>query len=183
MNGEVKYVIRKAELSDVPAIERLIAESVRILSAGDYTPEQIEGALKSAWGVDTQLIRDQTYLVVEHEGELIACGGWSYRETLFGNDNEADRSSNELDPNEDAARIRAYFVSPSYARIGIGSALLRACEKEAKMRGFRALQLMATLPGQRLYARHGFVGNESIEYPVSDDLSITFVPMKKEIES
>ncbi|MFA0812749.1 GNAT family N-acetyltransferase [Microbulbifer epialgicus] len=176
------YTIRKAKLSDIPAIELLIDESVRTLAANEYTNEQIEGALKSAWGVDTQLISDETYFAVETGSQLIACGGWSYRETLFGNDSEAGRNPKMLNPAKDAAKIRAFFVRPSYARMGIGSALMYKCEREARDKGFSHLELMATLPGQKLYSRHGFVADTSIEYPLSDTLSITFIPMRKNID-
>ena len=178
----MNYAIRKAKLSDIPSIESLIVESVRGLTVNDYTSDQIEGALESAWGVDTQLISDETYFTVEDEKQLIGCGGWSYRSTLFGNDSETDRCSDELDPENDAAKIRAFFVKPSYSRTGIGSALLNVCEKEALAKGVSKLELMATLPGQRLYSRHGFAAGDPIEYPLNDDLKIEFVPMKKVLQ-
>ncbi|MBL4708692.1 MAG: GNAT family N-acetyltransferase [Flavobacteriales bacterium] len=179
----MNYTLRKAELADIPVIEKLIDESAWGLAINDYTKEQIEGALKSAWGVDTQLIKDNTYFAVESETEFVGCGGWSYRETLFGNDREEGRSSNELNPNKQAAKIRAFFVKPIYARTGIASILMSECEKEAKAKGFARLELMATLPGQRLYARHGFVASDSIDYELSNNLSIKFVPMSKQIDA
>jgi len=178
----MSYEIRIANLSDIPSIESLIEESVRGLAVNDYTSDQIDGALESAWGVDTQLISDETYFAVEDDMQLIGSGGRSYRSTLFGNDSGTDRCSDELDPENDAAKIRAFFVKPSYFRTGIGSALLNLCEKEALAKGFSRLELMATLPGQRLYSRHGFVAGDSIEYPLNDDLKIKFVPMKKVLQ-
>lgn len=139
--------------------------------------------MRAAWGVDSQLIEDRTYFVVESEKRLLGCGGWSYRETLFGNDNEGNRSINLLNPKTDAARIRAFFVKPSYARQGIGSILMEKCENEARAMGFHRLELMATLPGQRLYTRHGFAASDAIEYPIGNHLSITLIPMNKEINS
>lgn len=178
----MNFTIRTAQRSDVPYIESLINESVQGLAAEDYSKEQIDGALKKAWGVDTQLIDDSTYFVVHAGTQLIGCGGWSFRETLFGNDSEVDRNPKELDPMTDAAKIRAFFVKPSHARTGIGSALMKKCEDAACAKGFHRLELMATLPGQRLYSRHGFEAAESIEYPLGGDLFITFVPMKKDLE-
>ncbi|HJY36706.1 MAG TPA: GNAT family N-acetyltransferase, partial [Steroidobacteraceae bacterium] len=116
----------------------LIARSARELSAGDYTPEQVEGALRGAFGVDTQLILDRTYFVAEADGKLVACGGWSKRRTLFGGDARSGRDAADLDPATDAAKIRAFFVDPAYARRGLGSAILERCESAARACGFRS---------------------------------------------
>ena len=177
------FEIRPAEMADRVAITTLIAESVRKLGEADYLPEQIESALKSAWGLDSQLILDETYFVVESsESQIIACGGWSYRETLFGNDAEANRSPRVIDPAEGAAKIRAFFVKPSHARQGMGSLIMQRCEMEATLRGYKRLELMATLPGRRLYEKHGFIPSEPIDYPLENDLTIRFVPMYKMID-
>ena len=174
------HSIRLATLEDIPILKDLIAASARKLAAEDYTGEQIEAALGSAWGVDTQLIRDGTYLVVEAPGAgVIACGGWSYRKTLFGSDGQAGREAAELDPAKDAARIRAFFVRPDWARRGVGRKLLVECERAARARGFTSTALVATLPGVRLYRQFGYVGNEQVEYPLPNGLTITFVPMDK----
>lgn len=175
----VHYSLRPATLDDRPELERLIARSARELSARDYTPEQIERALQGAFGVDTQLIRDGTYFVAERDGALIGCGGWSRRRTLFGGDAHATREPDELDPHTDAARIRAFFIDPTCARQGIGSAILRRCESEARSRGFRRFELMGTLPGVRMYEVEGYVAGPAIEYPLGNGLTIKFVPMSK----
>jgi len=120
----MEYLIRKATLNDCPTIEKLIALSARELSAQDYTSEQIEGALKGAFGIDTQLIRDGTYFVVEAGDAMMGCGGWSKRKTLFGGDRREARDSAELNPETDPAKIRAFFVHPKWARKGIGRAIL-----------------------------------------------------------
>jgi GNAT superfamily N-acetyltransferase len=159
----------------------LIAESARILCASDYTPAQIEAALGTAWGVDTELIRDGTYFVAEADGNIVACGGWSRRATLFGGDHQAGRQSRFLDPEHDAARIRAFFVRPGWDRRGIGRALLENCEAEARAHGFRSAELVATLPGHRLYKAFGYSGNDEIEYPLAGGLTISFVPMRKQL--
>jgi GNAT superfamily N-acetyltransferase len=175
----MEYKIRKAELNDCPAIEKLIALSARGLSAQDYTPEQIEGALQGAFGVDTQLIKDGTYFVVAADGLMVGCGGWSRRKTLFGSDKRGTRDPAELDPETDPAKIRAFFVHPEWTRKGIGRAILARCESEAKSHGFRSLELMATLPGVRLYTAYGYIGSERIEYRLPSGQTIEFVPMKK----
>jgi GNAT superfamily N-acetyltransferase len=171
--------LRAARFEDRAALEILIARSARALSANDYTPEQIEGALRGAFGVDTQLIRDQTYFVVEADGKLVGCGGWSKRKTLFGGDARLDRDAEELNPREDAAKIRAFFIDPDYARRGIGKAILDRCETEARAHGFTRYELMATLPGMRLYAAQGYVPGEKIDYPLASGVTIPFVPMSK----
>ncbi len=175
----MRYPIRAATLSDQPVLQDLINRSARALGAPDYSPEQIEGALRGAFGVDTQLIRDRTYFVVEHRDAIIACGGWSYRRTLFGGDTGDDRDPEELDPATEAAKVRAFFVDPANARQGIGSAILEKCETEARARGFQRAELLATLTGVRLYQAFGYVPGEAIEHQLSPDLSIRFVPMSK----
>jgi GNAT superfamily N-acetyltransferase len=175
----VTYRIRNATLSDKPALEALIARSARELSKGDYTPEQVEGALRGAFGVDTQLILDGTYFAVECDGKIVGCGGWSRRRTLFGGDARAGRDAGELDPRLDAAKIRAFFVDPDYARRGIGRTILEHCEAQGALHGFTRFELMATLPGVRLYRECGYVGAQPISHPLGPGLEIPFVPMTK----
>lgn len=170
---------RQATLADVPAIEALISESAHGLGAGDYSHAQIEAALRSAFGVDTQLLKDASYFVAEVNGELAACGGWSFRRTLFGSDARADRDPQTLDPATDAAKIRAFFVRPKFARQGIGTALLERCESAARARGFTRFELMATLPGVRLYEARGYRPGELVRWPLPGGPAIEFVPMSK----
>jgi GNAT superfamily N-acetyltransferase len=177
----MSWLIRQATAADAEEIEELIGRSIRALGAGDYSSEQIEGALTGAFGLDSQLIADGTYFVVESAGRLIGCGGWSYRRTLFGGDARAGRDDGALDPGTDAAKIRAFFVDPTAARQGVGSALLEHCEAEARRHGFRRLEMMATLPGVRLYAARGYVPGARIHYPVAAGVSIEFVPMSKSL--
>jgi len=175
----VRIAIRKAAVSDIPQIEALIARSARALSAQDYRPSQVEGALRGAFGVDTQLLADQTYFVVEEDGRLVGCGGWSFRATLFGGDARSGRDSSMLDPRTQAAKIRAFFVDPHHARRGIGTLLLERCEKEARGHGFSQVELMATLPGVKLYAARGFVGAAMVHFDVGAGETIEFIPMRK----
>lgn len=174
--------LRLATLDDVPAITVVIALSARGLCVGDYTAAQVEAALGGAWGCDTQLIRDGTYFVFAEGARLVACGGWSWRRTLFGSDAQPGRVPESLDPERDAARIRAFFVHPDWGRRGLGRALLARCEAEATLHGFRAAELMATLPGVRLYRACGYVGEERVEYPLPGGEVIAFVPMRKCLE-
>ena len=142
--------IRTATLADVPSIHALIATSARALGASDYTSEQIEAALLGAWGVDTEIIRDGTYFL-GFEEELVLCGGWSRRATLFGGDAYDRRESRLLDPETEPARIRAFFVHPHWARRGLASRLLVLCEHEAKAAGFAAVTTSRTPGSRRTY--------------------------------
>jgi GNAT superfamily N-acetyltransferase len=177
----MSWHLRTATAADSAEIQELIARSIRALGAADYSSQQIEGALKGAFGLDSQLIADGTYYVVESAGQLIGCGGWSFRRTLFGGDARAERDAGTLDPRTEAAKIRAFFIDPSAARRGIGSALLERCEAEARRHGFRRAEMMATLPGVKLYAARGYVPGEKVDYPLAPGLSIEFVPMAKSL--
>ncbi|HMD59353.1 MAG TPA: GNAT family N-acetyltransferase [Steroidobacteraceae bacterium] len=176
----MNYQLRTATLGDEPALRVLIARSIRELGAADYAPAQIEAALREAFGVDTTLIRDGTYFVAATAaGQLVGCGGWSWRRTLFGNDARAGRDGSALDPKTDAAKIRAFFVDPAHARQGIGRAVLQRCETEAVRAGFSRFEMMATLPGVRLYENCGYVAGPATDYPLGGGLNIRFVPMSK----
>ena len=177
------YLLRLATADDRAALETLIALSARTLGAADYSAAETEGALRGAFGVDTQLIRDGTYFVVEQAGQLVGCGGWSRRRTLFGGDARPDRDAAELDPRRDAAKIRAFFVHPGFVRRGIGAAILDRCERDAMAHGFTRFELMGTLPGVRLYAARGYVAGDPIDWPLGDGLAIKFVPMTKQVST
>ena len=179
----MSYRIALAKISDKSRISELIKHSVRALSSNDYSKAQIDAALTSAWGVDTQLLRDNTYFCVWLDDELSACGGWSYRKTLFGSDNRKDRDTSRLDPLVDAAKIRAFFVHPAHSRRGLGSMLLKHCEQSAWDSGFRNMEMGATLPGMRLYQQHSYEAGEQYEFNVSDEESIMIIPMFKKLES
>jgi GNAT superfamily N-acetyltransferase len=173
--------VREATLAERDVLQELIARSARGLSTADYRAEQIEGALQGAFGVDSQLIQDGTYFVVEEDGVIVGCGGWSFRKTLFGGDKRRERDAAELDPRTDPAKIRAFFVDPAHARRGIGTMLLDKCEAEARLRGFSHAELMSTLPGIRLYSARGYTGVEQVQYEVAPGVVIEFLPMSKEI--
>jgi GNAT superfamily N-acetyltransferase len=178
----VEYTLRLATLDDVPVLHELIARSIRALGAADYTRAQVEAALQGAFGVDTMLIRDGTLFVAETRArDIVACGGWGRRRTLFGSDTRAERDESWLDPRSDPAKIRAFFVDPAHARHGIGRAILARCEADATRAGFSSLEMMATLAGMRLYEKCGYVSDPAIDYPLPGGLTIRFVPMHKKL--
>ncbi|HEY6306748.1 MAG TPA: GNAT family N-acetyltransferase [Candidatus Angelobacter sp.] len=196
--------IRQAVAADIPNLRELIDASVRGLQAGDYTPAQIESALATVYGVDTQLIADGTYFVAEVESRagaiashstalrttdsiseernrvIAGCGGWSKRKTLYGADHCAGREDDLLDPRKDAAKIRAFFVHPDWARRGIGSMILEACETAARAAGFTRLEMGATLTGVPFYRARGYVVLERLEVPLENGASMPIVRMGKQ---
>jgi len=173
------FTIRLAREADIPALHALIEASVRGLQAGDYTPAQIEGALGTVLGLDTQLIRDQTYLVAEASGMLAACGGWSKRKTLFGADRGPSREPDLLDPAIDAAKVRAIFVHPNYARRGLGTLILAHVEAAAAAAGFHHFEMGSTLTGVPLYRLKGYVEVERIAVPLHNGEALPVVRMVK----
>ena len=176
------YQLRPATAADIPALHKLIALSVRGLMTNAYSREQLEKALGVLLGVDTQLIEDGTYFVVEAEdGVLVGCGGWSKRKTLFGADHRAGRDAALLDPAQDAAKIRAFFVHPEWARRGIGSAILGRCEHEAYSAGFRRFEMGATLSGVPLYKANGYVEAEHISAPLPGGGVLPVIRMTKDV--
>lgn len=192
-------------MRDVPELGRLIEASVLGLQARDYSPAQLERALKAVYGVDTRLIADGTYFVAEAHGQagegladqcatghatgekpsapavVVGCGGWSRRKTLYGGDQFAGREDALLDPAHDAAKIRAFFVHPEWARRGIGGMILEACEAAAIAVGFHRLEMGATLTGVPFYRAKGYVELEETEAPLGDGLTLPIVRMGKEI--
>lgn len=179
------FHVRLAEAVDIPALQALIAASVRTLQASDYSGAQREAALTTVFGVDTQLIADGTYYLVEASSEasshplLAGCGGWSFRRTLHGSDHAAERDDTRLDPARDAARIRAFFVHPAWARRGVGSLLLQACEEAAIAAGFRRLELASTLTGVALYQARGYTELARMSVPLTAAEALPIVHMHK----
>jgi GNAT superfamily N-acetyltransferase len=184
----MKIQIRQAALADVPVLRNLIDASVRGLQTGDYTPSQIDSGLAIDYGVDTQLIRDGSYFVAEAESDnsaailtpsIVGCGGWSKRKTLYGGDQWTGREAALLDPKQDAAKIRAFFVHPSWARRGIGSMILEACESAALAEGFTRFEMGATLTGVPFYQARGYVCLENLEVPLANGENLPIVRMEK----
>jgi N-acetylglutamate synthase-like GNAT family acetyltransferase len=177
----MQVAIRKAALSDIPVLETLIPESVRVLLGKYHAAELVEGALGTVFGVDTQLIRDGTYFVAEAGRDIVGCGGWSRRRTPFGSDNAPDKDDTLLDPRIEPARIRGFFVHPDWTRRGIGSEIMKACESAARLGGFTRLELVATVAGEPLYRRHGFTAVEHFEVPLPNGSRFPVIRLSKSL--
>jgi GNAT superfamily N-acetyltransferase len=171
--------IRQTKIEEVAILEQLIAKSVRALSVGYYSSEQIESALIHVFGVDTQLIADGTYFAAELDGQIVGCGGWSKRKTLFGGDQAKAGADDLLDPATEPARIRAFFIHPDFARRGIGKLIIEACETAATEAGFRQLELAATLPGEPMYLAVGYHVLERWTHRLADGVELPLVRMGK----
>jgi N-acetylglutamate synthase-like GNAT family acetyltransferase len=179
----MSFEVRLATDEDIPALHELIPFSARALSAGFYTPNQIESAITHIFGVDSQLIADSTYFVVATDEQIVGCGGWSKRKTLFGGDQMKDTADDLLEPDHDAARIRAFFVHPDWTRRGIGRRIIEACEIAAREAGFRRLELGATLPGEPLYAAMGYTVAERFDIPMPDGEVLPAAHMIKSLDA
>jgi GNAT superfamily N-acetyltransferase len=171
-----------ARESDVPALEVLIPLSVRTLQAPYYSQAQMNAALGPVFGVDRQLIRDGTFFVAEQANDIVGCGGWSRRRSLYGGDGGRAGEDELLYPRQDAARVRAFFVHPAWARRGIGRAIMVACEQAIVQAGFRTVDIVATLAGEPLYAAFGYTVIERYEIPMTGGLSLPAVRMTRKIE-
>jgi GNAT superfamily N-acetyltransferase len=178
-----RFHLRVAAQDDLEAIRMLIDASVRELQAGDYSPGQIDASLKTVFTTDSQLIEDGTYFVaVAQDGSLAGCGGWSKRKTLYGGDHQVERREPELlDPAVDAAKVRAIFVHPRFARMGLGTLILQAAEEAAMEAGFRRFEMGSTLTGVALYALKGYRMVERVMVPVGDGEEIEVVRMVKDV--
>lgn len=172
-------MIRLAKPEDIHALQQLITQSVRGLSTNYYTPTQIESSLKYVFGIDTQLIKDGTYYLIEKDNIIAGCGGWSKRNTLYGGDQHKEIEDPLLDPAKDAARIRAFFVHPDFARQGIGKQMMNVCEEAALANGFTSFELGATLPGVPLYEVMGYQAIENVNATMPDGEVLEIVKMRK----
>ena len=173
--------LRTADRSDISRLGELIGLSGRALSIGHYSPQQADAITRYVFGVDTRLIDDQTYFVIEHDNQIVACGGWSKRRTLFGGDQTKTGSDPLLDPATEPARIRAFFVHPSMARRGLGRQLMTACIAASKQAGFGSLELVATMPGEPLYLASGFVVLERFELDLPGGIRVPVSRMRMAI--
>lgn len=178
-----EIALRLARMPDVTALNALIAHSARALSVGFYSAAQIDAAVRYVFGVDTTLVADGTYFLAESGTTLVGCGGWSRRRTLYGGDQRPVGDADALDPTTEAARIRAFFVHPDWARRGIGRRILDACIEAAVAAGFSRFELMATLPGVPLYEVGGFRRVEDCVDHLPDGTKIEFVRMTRTLVS
>ena len=178
----MRFNLRRAQMQDTAKLAELIERSVRELQRFDYSERQIEAALGGVFGVDSQLIIDGTYFAVTPDSDsnlIVGCGGWSRRRTLFGGDRWLAREESFLDPDCDAAKIRAFFVHPGWIRLGIATLLLEHCESAIRKAGFSRAELGATLTGVRLYAARGYVERERSEAELGDGVTLAIIRMEK----
>jgi len=171
---------RLATLAELSELETLMTESIKRLIGAYLDPARVEASFE-IMGVDTQLIEDGTYYAIECAGRVVGCGGWSRRATLFGGDHSAGRDARLLDPATEAARVRAMYTHPDFARRGIGRRVLGLCEEAAAAENFRNLELVATVAGEPLYSAYGFVVVERIEVPTSTGVTVPCARMAKPI--
>jgi len=193
MSISQSIAVRKAVPDDIPVLRELIDASVRGLQAQDYSPSQIESALATVFGVDSQLIEDGTYFAAESHGAtqdtqsnpavIVGCGGWSKRKTLFGSDHWTSREDELLDPLVDAAKIRAFFIHPDWARRGVGSLILQMCEDAAAAAGFTRCEMGATLTGVKLFSARGYVALENLTVPLKNGEGLPVVRMAKQLRA
>lgn len=179
MTANPTWSVRLASRDDADALRQLIELSVRELSRSAYSEGQIDSALKYMFGVDSQLVDDATYYVVESTHRIVGCGGWSRRRTLFGGDQWKHEGDDMLDPRSDSARMRAFFVHPDHARRGIGRLLFDRSMADARTVGFSRVELMATLPGEPLYRALGFSADERVELELPDGVRMPLVRMSR----
>ena len=177
----MKFNSRLANSEDIPAIKRLMEQSIKGLLSSYVNQEELEASFESM-GLDDQLILDQTYFLIDFEGILVGCGGWSNRKTLFGGNHTPNRSNEFLNPNNDSAKIRAMYTHPDWARKGIGTFILQLAEKEASNAGFKRCELMATLSGIYLYKNRGYKIDEEIFYKSKKGNSVKMFKMTKFLE-
>lgn len=177
--SEFKWQPRLATEADIPAIQSLLEISARTIQLDVYTSAQIESAIGPIYAVDQQLIKDETYYLVEYQSHLVGCGGWSRRKVLFGADRGQGSKPQFLDPTKDAAKVRAFFVHPNWARKGIGASILKTCEAQIRMAGFLSAEMVATLSGEPLYLAFGYSPVEQFNIPLPNDLELPVVRMEK----
>ncbi len=177
----MSFTVRPAQLDDIPVLEKLIPVSARVLQAEHYSTAQIEGALGTVFGVDTQLILDGTYYVAVAAGKIVGCGGWSRRKTLYGGDAAKTGDDPLLDPKTEPARIRAFFVDPEWTRQGVGRRILRTSEAAAIAAGFQQFDIVATLAGEPLYLRFGYTVNERFSIPLPNGETMPAARLSKKI--
>lgn len=178
---EQTFLLRHAATADLIALGALIERSAAALSVGFYTPAQTAAVTREVFGVDSQLVADGTYYVIEAAGEIVACGGWGQRSTAFGGDQAKSAPERLLDPAAEPAKIRAFFVDPGWARRGLGTLLMTHCAAQAAAAGFGALELVSTLPGVPLYRVLGFTDVEPFDLVLSGGVRVPVVRMRRPV--
>jgi GNAT superfamily N-acetyltransferase len=175
----MSIIYRLAALADIPALEELIPLSARQLQTAHYTAEQIEGAIGTVFGVDSQLIRDETYFIAETDDRIVGCGGWSQRKSLYGGDRARNAPDPLRDPATEPAMIRAFFVHPDYARRGIGRRIMELSEAGAAAAGFKNIEIVATLPGVPLYTTFAYKSVERFDIKLPNGVTMPVERLRK----
>ena len=176
-----RFTHRVAKLEDLGALREVMRRSIECLQTGFLTPEQVRVS-HMVMGLDTQLIRDGTYFIIESDGQIAGCGGWSWRSTLYGGDDSmVSREPEALDPASDAARIRAMYTDPDFVRRGVGRMLIQLCEKAAAQAGFRKTTMMATMAGVPLYKACGYAEIEPVLSAPVDGVQVPLIRMEKHL--
>ena len=175
-------MLRQAVAADLPELTKLMEQSVRLLNGQDYSPQQVESALDHILGIDRQLIDDGTYYVAEIEGEIAGCGGWSRNSALYeGSRVQLSTAAHTMAAGDEAAKIRAMFVHPRFARLGVGTQLMQICELAARRAGFKRLELIATLTGEPFYRKLGFMVIDTIDLVMPNGMSLQASKMAKQL--
>lgn len=178
---EPTFLLRPALQADLPVLRDLIERSAAALSVGFYTHQQTESVTREVFGVDSQLVADGTYYTIETDGTIVACGGWGKRSTSFGGDQAKPAPERLLDPATEAAKIRAFFVDPAWARRGLGSMLMTHCAAQAAAAGFGTLELVSTMPGVPLYRALGFNEAEPFDLMLTRGVRVPVVRMRRAV--
>ena len=175
----VDFIHRLASLNDLEALHKVMERSIGQLQSSFLSPEQVAASHK-VMGLDTQLLKDGTYFIIERGGWVAGCGGWSFRATLYGGDDSViAREPARLDPATDAAKVRAMYTDPDFTRQGIGSRILALCEAAAAQAGFKRVELMGTAAGVPLYRAHGYLPSAEQEFARVGDVEIPLLRMEK----
>ena len=173
------FTDRIATLDDLDGLHVLMGRAIAQLQSDYLTPEQVVASAK-VMGLDTQLVRDETYFVIESDGRMAGCGAWSFRTTLYGGDDSVvTREPVRLDPARDAAKVRAMYTDPDFVRQGIGARILALCEEAARQAGFKRVELMGTAAGVPLYSAQGYMPSAEQEFARVGDVSIPLLRMEK----
>ena len=175
------FTSRIATLDDLEALYEVMARSIAQNQSDFLTPEQIEASNK-VMGLDSQLVKDGTYFLIESGGRIAGCGGWSFRATLYGGDDSVvEREPARLDPATDAAKIRAMYTDPDFIRRGIGAQIIGLCEDAARQAGFSRVELMATAAGVPLYRNRGYESSAELEFARIDAVEVPLLRMEKHL--
>lgn len=177
----MSFTLRRATAADVPAIERVMRDSLAGLSSRTYDRNQVRSSLEFVGHIDPFLIEDGTYFVAEADREIVACGGWSRRRKLYRGSGSAEKDAEFLDPRSEPAKIRAMFVATAWARRGLGRAILARSEEEARQAGFRKVELMAMLSALEMYVSCGYEEVEAVDAKLEDGTPYPLVRMRKEL--